>query len=198
MVSGVYVKSTQEILNEKIAALAKKMSDKRAELLNDLSISIKMTKTGKTREEIMKAEATVEGLFEDVKRLNGEIHMLTLQLRASEEKFKKYMGFNFAKYALNDELNEYSLDDLIQYHPDVIYAVYYYTENGYDGDGQIIIKTAGNKFYFKDLSHCSCYGPLDGGGQLTNLDIILNSDDIHDLDVMECIRMKIRELEGVQ
>lgn len=37
-----------------------------------------------------------------------------------------------------------------------------YTNYGYDGGGYFIGQKYTGEYFFKDLGHCSCYGPLDG------------------------------------
>lgn len=43
--------------------------------------------------------------------------------------------------------------------PDVIF--YWYVEGYYEGSGSLIAQKD-KKWFYSSLSHCSCYGPLDG------------------------------------
>ena len=56
--------------------------------------------------------------------------------------------------ALNDEL--YYHEDL----PEHDNFVYYYESGSYEGDG-FAVWNLGDKFYYGELSHCSCFGPTD-------------------------------------
>jgi len=38
--------------------------------------------------------------------------------------------------------------------------VYWYARGGYEGSGHLLVYLKG-AWHHKDLSHCSCYGPLD-------------------------------------
>lgn len=45
----------------------------------------------------------------------------------------------------------------------VEWFVYHYTSGSWDGSGTGVIKRADGTYGWANLSHCSCYGPLDGG-----------------------------------
>lgn len=58
--------------------------------------------------------------------------------------------------------------------------VYDYYDGGYDGQGYMIVKI-GDNYYENDLSHCSCFGPIDGlaedsPGVLININEFLNEE----------------------
>lgn len=63
--------------------------------------------------------------------------------------------------ALNDELSEY---DLAFDHNLYKKIVYYYTSEAYEGYGELIALSNENMLYVYNLSHCSCYGPMENGG----------------------------------
>ena len=57
---------------------------------------------------------------------------------------------------LND--TAYDEDDLINFN--IQFAIYHYTNEGYEGMGQCLAYKD-KKWYTHDLGHCSCYGPFD-------------------------------------
>ncbi len=56
-------------------------------------------------------------------------------------------------------------DELCVDAPDnVDILVYWYENHGYDGNGIAVFRNAGTKKWWdENLSHCSCYGPIEGG-----------------------------------
>lgn len=96
-----------------------------------------------------------------------------------------------------DELNEYDINDMDGESFDFI--VYWYESGSYDGDGEAVgyIKEE-NILYVTSLSHCSCYGPMDGGmksGVKVTIDEFLSQkESVHSLDVRDCIKEKVKEL----
>jgi len=58
-----------------------------------------------------------------------------------------------------DELNEFDIKELERSYS-VEWGVYHYTEDGYDGWGNLVFKTTDGKYFAHDFSHCSCFGPL--------------------------------------
>lgn len=75
-------------------------------------------------------------------------------------KFKKLPN-GIRTYALNDELDEkYELDELTT---DITFVVYWYEQGSYDGSGMLFGRYDNGDIAFKDLGHCSCYGPMDKG-----------------------------------
>lgn len=80
---------------------------------------------------------------------------------------------------------------------DIEWIVYHYTSDWYEGSGEAIVKKD-NKYYYYDLGHCSCYGPLEGSPTEHSLqEILSDKDNVHDFDVCQEIKDKIRELENV-
>ena len=59
--------------------------------------------------------------------------------------------------------------------------IYWYGEGNYCGVGYAIWRTNG-KWYGEDLSHCSCYGPLEG--------VILNHNDAYLADKLEDVKAR--------
>jgi len=53
-------------------------------------------------------------------------------------------------------------DAVKQNFPNYKYMIYDYHSEPYEGHGSLIVKTQNNQYYFRDLGHCSCYGPADG------------------------------------
>lgn len=93
-----------------------------------------------------------------------------------------------------DELCIYNFKYLSE---NIQWIVYHYTCGSYEGHGEAILKE-NNKYYYYDLGHCSCYGPLEGTPTEHSLQEILSDKvDIHDFDICQEIKDKIRELEGV-
>ena len=56
------------------------------------------------------------------------------------------------------ELSKYDMKNFTE--NNIKWAVYYYVNWGYEGQGQILMRK-NKKWYLHDLGHCSCYGPLD-------------------------------------
>lgn len=61
-------------------------------------------------------------------------------------------------------------------------VLYDYHIDWYEGEGQAICVLDENICHVYDLSHCSCYGPLESNYTITTLDALFNSDNIHDTD----------------
>lgn len=80
------------------------------------------------------------------------------------------------------------------------WLVYSYSDyDGYSGGGQAVALWEDGFVTVKDLGHCSCYGPFDSWGKdnITIEEVLREKDGIHDLDIMEDIMVKIRELMNV-
>ena len=43
------------------------------------------------------------------------------------------------------------------------WCIYWYESGCYDGGGTLVACDDAGDLYYTDLSHCSCYGPGDGG-----------------------------------
>jgi len=63
-----------------------------------------------------------------------------------------------SEYVEDANLDESELEKL--YPLNVDEAWYWYKQGSYEGRGQILIRR-GQQYMIHDLSHCSCYGPLD-------------------------------------
>lgn len=63
-----------------------------------------------------------------------------------------------------DELGEWDFQNFGKELDNYEWAVYYYESGYYEGSGEIVAfhKESG-KLETESLSHCSCYGPIDGG-----------------------------------
>jgi hypothetical protein len=55
-----------------------------------------------------------------------------------------------------DDLSEYDIKGL----NDIDEIWYYYVSGDYEGSGQLLMRK-GNLYDLHDMSHCSCYGPID-------------------------------------
>lgn len=65
---------------------------------------------------------------------------------------------NYLEYDRDDtELDVYDLKNIPK---EVEWIRYWYAQGSYDGSGMMILKTK-DGFYLHDMSHCSCYGPLE-------------------------------------
>jgi len=79
------------------------------------------------------------------------------------------------------------------------WLVYWYEDGGYDGSGEAVAfcKDEG-MLYVRNLEHCSCYGPLDGGmesGVKYPVEKFLEEkDDIFTYDARKEIKEKVSEL----
>lgn len=77
------------------------------------------------------------------------------------------------------------------------WVVFWYEDGVYDGFGEAVALSKDGLLYIKDLGHCSCYGPMDGGlesGVATTVEKFLERrDDIHSFARTE-IEEKVSEL----
>lgn len=94
-----------------------------------------------------------------------------------------------------DELANYELEC----RDDFKFIVYQYENYGYEGDGEAVgLCLTDNMLYIKNLSHCSCYGPMDGGiesgDKMTIEDFLSEKEDVHAYDALKAIKDKVREL----
>ena len=71
------------------------------------------------------------------------------------------------EYVLNDPLGEGDIKRLInetaKAGETVEWIIHHYTSGWYDGDGTLIARLSNGLYLHMELSHCSCYGPLEGG-----------------------------------
>ena len=98
-----------------------------------------------------------------------------------------------------DEFDEYDLSNG-PHHFD--WLVYHYTAGSYEGSGVAVWKV-GDVYGMQNLSHCSCYGPMDScdaAGQ--SIDAILKdlsvSEKDYDYVQMKAVGDKVKELIGNQ
>lgn len=64
---------------------------------------------------------------------------------------------------LNEELNEYEIDKLLE--NNIHFAIYDYKNYGYEGSGNIIY-ISNSRWDLHNMSHCSCYGPIESVKEL--------------------------------
>ena len=79
------------------------------------------------------------------------------------------------------------------------WVVFWYEDGGYDGSGEAVALCKDDGLlYIKDLGHCSCYGPMDGGmesgDKMTVEKFLEDKDDIHSYDARKEIKDKVSEL----
>lgn len=78
------------------------------------------------------------------------------------------------------------------------WIVYWYQSGYYDGEGEAVALSTDNVLYCKGLSHCSCYGPEDGGmlsGDTIPIETFLaDKDDIMTYDARKEIKDKVRSI----
>lgn len=79
-------------------------------------------------------------------------------------------------YVSDTELSEYDIESIKHMQA----FAYWYGNGGYEGSGHCIYQTQDNKWDEKSLSHCSCYGPMDGlsnahSGAYNTLDKLVSS-----------------------
>lgn len=80
---------------------------------------------------------------------------------------------------------------------DYQWFVYWYEDMGYDGRGQAVALRKDGLVDVLNLGHCSCYGAIDGMDVQATVDmneLLRDKDDIHDLDVRQEIKSKVREI----
>jgi hypothetical protein len=55
--------------------------------------------------------------------------------------------------------------------PKYITKIYYWYESfSYEGHGEMLLQHENGKWYYHNMGHCSCYGPLDELGKLETID----------------------------
>lgn len=79
------------------------------------------------------------------------------------------------------------------------WLVYSYENGSYEGSGEAVaLCKEDGLLYVKNLGHCSCYGPMDGGmeagAKVTIAYFLSQKDNIHSYDAMDEIKEKVREL----
>lgn len=81
------------------------------------------------------------------------------------------------------------------------WIVHYYEDGGYDGSGEAVgLNKEDGLLYVKNLGHCSCYGPFDGGmdgaDKYEVAKFLEDKDDIMSYDAGKEIKDKVKELLG--
>jgi hypothetical protein len=79
------------------------------------------------------------------------------------------------------------------------WIVHWYEEGCYDGSGEAVgLCKDDGLLYIKNLGHCSCYGPMDGGmesgDKMTVEKFLEHKDDIHAYDAGKEVKAKVLEL----
>jgi hypothetical protein len=69
--------------------------------------------------------------------------------------------------ALNQDMDDYDIKQIGDYSK----VIYHYTYGSYEGYGELVAYTEDGKLDVIDLSHCSCYGPLERGGVYETLTV---------------------------
>lgn len=90
---------------------------------------------------------------------------------------------------------EYDLGQVVK--EKYLWLVYWYENGGYDGHGEAVALGTDGMLYRTGLSHCSCYGPMDGFGGVTAItkeEFLRDKDDIFDYDARKEVKDKVREL----
>lgn len=79
------------------------------------------------------------------------------------------------------------------------WVVYWYETGDWDGSGEAVGYKDG-LLYIKNLSHCSCYGPMDDGlesGDKMTVEAFLSlKEDIFSYDARKEVKKKVAELIG--
>lgn len=97
-----------------------------------------------------------------------------------------------------DELNQYDLNVLS---PEAYeWLVYEYVDyDGYSGGGMAVALRKDGQLQYKDLGHCSCYGPMSdwfGSSTVSIEEFFRHKDNIHDIDWSPALKSKVKELLG--
>ena len=97
-----------------------------------------------------------------------------------------------------DELNEWDLNE-VKDDARFEWFIYWYEEDGYDGSGYALaLNKEDGLLYYKNLSHCSYYGPMEGwatgSDKLTVEEFFKEPDSIFDYDIKEEVKLKAMEL----
>lgn len=77
--------------------------------------------------------------------------MKVLRLEETHELYQK-------QYGSASELSEYDFKTLEDMGVDTV--AYWYSCGSYEGSGELIGRI-GDEWFYMNLSHCSCYGPVD-------------------------------------
>lgn len=79
------------------------------------------------------------------------------------------------------------------------WLVFWYEDGGYDGSGDAVaLGKEDGLLYVKNLGHCSCYGPMDGGMEsgtkYTVEQFLEDKEDIFTYDPRTELKEKVKEL----
>ena len=96
-----------------------------------------------------------------------------------------------------DELSEWDLNE-VKDDPRFEWFVYWYENGYYDGSGNALALCKDGLLYYKDLSHCSCYGPMEGWAtgsmKYTVEQFFEDTNSIFDWTVRDEVKAKVIEL----
>jgi len=90
-----------------------------------------------------------------------------------------------------DKLGDWELDRVGHAYR---WFVYRYEEGCWDGSGKAVGMKEDGTLWLFDLSHCSCYGPLDNAPDQIDEDTLLSPTSVYDPDVPAEVVAKVREL----
>lgn len=96
-------------------------------------------------------------------------------------------------------LDEYNMAEVRETAHLYEWFVYWYEDGGYDGSGEAVaLRKEDGKLVMKDLSHCSCYGPLEGwatGATVVTVEEFLRpKDSIFDIECRKAVEDEVRLL----
>lgn len=96
-----------------------------------------------------------------------------------------------------DELSDWEFEEMDA--KGFKFVVYWYENGGYDGSGEAVgLCMEDNLIYVKNLSHCSCYGPMDGGmkagDSMSVEEFLSHKEEVLAYDARKEIKDKVREL----
>lgn len=77
------------------------------------------------------------------------------------------------------------------------WVVIWYFDERWSGWGELVALGMDGLIHYKDLGHCSCYGPLDEWeqcGKMTVEEFLREKDSIHDIDFRKEVNEKVRSL----
>jgi hypothetical protein len=92
----------------------------------------------------------------------------------------------------HDELSEWDLE----YAKGAVWFVYSYEDGGYDGSGEGVALMPDGQLQCFNLSHCSCYGPMESGIFTSVEEYLRPKDSVHDYYSKPEVEAKVRELLG--
>jgi hypothetical protein len=88
--------------------------------------------------------------------------------------------------------------DLSYVKDDYVWFVYFYSNGGYDGCGEAVALGKDGFLHCLDLSHCSCYGPMENWATKTSKvtveEYMTPSESAFDPVAMEAVMAKVKEL----